>query len=173
MNDLLPPELDVETFGCASQSGYGYSKRPSTYRMPAVKGRPRHRLKDRNAAYEVNVSYNWTQAQFAAWQEFWAVELGYGVKSFIMSLMMDDVTEYLLGEKYLVHMIAPYDASLDGWDNWNVTFTVELPGGFRTNLYQCGDIWGGDGATDDIWGGDISNLATDVIAPCPGVDPNG
>ena len=145
--------------------------------MPAYKGRPRYRLKDTRAVYEVDVTYVWDRVTYAAFLDFWANSLEYGSQSFIMSIMLDEAAVYAGGaEQYIVHAVETYTAAYSRWDEWVVTFKVEVPGGFRTDLFSCPELYGGPIgalAIDDIYGGPIDALAEDIITPCPGVDPNG
>jgi len=165
-----------EELGCPTQT-YSYTKRPSFYRMPALKGRPRYRLKDGFAPYKTRLNFAFVNQQFLLFQKFWAEDLDHGVHGFVLPLMLDDASFFNTGQElYEVHAVGPYQASVDNSHIWSVNFEVEVYTRFRTDFYQCPVIYGGPisaPAEDTVYGGPIDNLATDVIVPCEAVDPNG
>ncbi len=129
---------------CVSRTSYGYSKRPSTRRLPALKGRPRYRLRDSWATYQVQVEWVFTQEQFEEFHTFWYDTIRAGVDPFEMQLMMDDQAYYGLGgEIYQVHAIEGFQATVDAHQMWTVRLPLEVAGGFRIGIVNCPIIWGG------------------------------
>ena len=170
----LAPTLDIT---CVSSRSYGYTKRDSNYRLPALYGRPRYRLRDSWASYVMTVEWEYTEEQYRQFRDFWYDAIEHGVLPFQMRLMLDD-PQFYQGETeiYLVKATAGFSATLNTHGYWDVTLPIEIAGGFRTNIVECPTIYGGpiDAlAPDDIYGGPIDALAGDVILPCAGVDPNG
>lgn len=168
------PTFDIS---CVSQTNYGYTKRDSVRRLPALKGRPRYRLLDVSASYILDLTFTFTPEQYAEFQTFWYHEIDAGLGYFFIRLMLDDVAYYNQGtETYQAHATGPFDSRYSTTNLWTVRMSIEVAGGFRTDPGFCDDIYGGpvdNLAPDDIYGGPISNLATDDIAPCPYVDPHG
>ena len=158
---------------CVSQTAYGYGKRSSTYRLPALKGRPRYRLRDTWAAYVVNIQWEFTPDQYAEFQDFWYNQINAGNDYFEMRLMLDDPEFYNTGnEVYKVHAVEGFQSTFAAPGYWTVRLDVEVPAGYRNNLAQCLEIYGGpvdNLAGDDYYGGPVDNLADDIIAPCDDV----
>ena len=164
------PYLDI---ACVSSTSYNYTKRPSTRRLPALKGRPRYRLRDTWATYVVDLVWVYTEEQYAQFQTFWYDQINAGADSFDMRLMMDDHSYFTQQQEiYTVHATGGFSSSIDAHLLWTVRLQVEVPGGFRIGQVFCPTIYGGpitDPATDEYYGGPITDLATDIIEPCDGV----
>lgn len=172
MVDIIVPILDIT---CVNRSSYGYTKRESTYRLPAVKGRPRYRLRDSYASYTATVQFEYTPEQYGQFLDFWFNELEAGLGEFLLELMLDDADFYNSNfEVYRVHATAPYQAAYNGVNLWTVSIPIEIQSGFRSNIFDCPVIYGGPiqtPAPDFIYGGPVSSLAADVIVPCGGILP--
>jgi len=167
--------LDADKFGLALVDGYSITRGQSTYRMPALLGRPRVRRKDMWPVYRFNVSYEFSKEDFASWQQFW-IAAGQGAQPFFMRLKLT-TNQLLLGrEDYtLVQPVGTWQASLmDGNVPWRVTLTVEASGGTAIVATPCDIYYGGPiqmPSPDNVYGGPITALATDVVGPCPEVNP--
>lgn len=159
--------------GCVSQTSYGYNKRASTYRLPALKGRPRYRLRDTWASYVVTLQWEFTPSQYAAFQTFWYDQINAGSDTFEMRLMMDDYQVFDDGtEIYQVHAVEGFNSTFSQTNLWTVRLQVEVAGGFRVGIVVCPVIFAGtpdSPAPNSYYPGTPDNLATDIIAPCPGV----
>jgi len=163
------PVLEQGLYGCVTRDGYTQTAEQSATRMPALRGRPRYRLRDTRASYVVNITMEMSDAQFSYWQTFWA-SLRHGTDPFEMTLMMDAVLVYnSIDEVYTVQARGPWTSSLSPAGRWVVSLTVEVPSDIQYSLTQCDVIWAGpidDPAVDDIWAGPITDPAEDVIVPC-------
>ena len=165
--------LDPDIHGCVRREGYGYQPSQSSTRLPALKGRPRYRLKDVWPTYIVNASFVFQT--MAEWNAFWAAT-GYGTDPFIAYLMLDSPDNFLeTGGEYVVRAVGPWTGTTTPAQLWKVSIQLEVSDGALLYVY-CDDIYGGPLiglSPNDIYGGPIDGLSGDEIAPCPGVDPNG
>ena len=165
----MTPYLDPAVYGCASVDPYSYSKRASEYRLPAFRGRPRYRLRDIWASYEVDVSYTMDAGTFAAWQSFWRDSIANGSQPFAMWLMLSTNAIYYSGEVYTAKAIGQWSGTMVAGNYWHVKLRVELPGSILVIGTLCDVLYGGpiyDPALDSVYGGPITDLAADNIAPC-------
>ena len=164
------PRFDIT---CVSRTSYGYEKRSSTYRLPALKGRPRYRLRDTWASYVVNLQWEFTGDQWLQFQQFWSDSINAGADPFEMRLQLDSAFASHTGEEiYQVHATEGFQATIDAHQIWTVRLQVEVAGGFRIGLVICPVIYGGpitNLAGNDYYGGPITDLAMDIIEPCPGI----
>lgn len=162
---------------CVARRGYGYTKRDSTYRLPALKGRPRYRLRDTWASYVMTIEFDFTYEQYGEFQRFWFDDINAGVDPFVIPLLLDDFDFFNNTEElYVAHAVEAFTSSYSDPGYWTVAVPIEISGGFRTNLFDCPIIYGGPItalATDVIYAGTPSAPSEDIIVPCPGVDPNG
>lgn len=163
--------LDASQFGNALADGYSIQRAVSTYRMPALHGRPRYRMKDSAPTYRVSLSYEFDDQQFALWQSFWQATNN-GLDPFWVRLKLSTNDVYQEGEYTLVQPVAQWRANGSFGINWTVTLDVEVNGASSVIGTICDVVYGGPifmPAADNIYGGPIDNLATDVYGPCPGV----
>ena len=170
MSDFGIPSLDTNIAGCVSKAGYSYILRPAMDRLPALRGRPRYRLKGLAPSFEVSVTVEMDNAQFSAWQAFWAGPVEKGAKPFVMRLTMDAALIFSeQDEAYVVQATGPWNATRGPNDRWQVAITLEVPAAIAYQITICDVIYGGpitDLATDDIWAGHPGDLPPDVITPC-------
>ena len=164
--------LDRETFGCALSNGYSKTRSGSVRRMQSLDGRPRYRLINRAPSYLFNVSYDFSEEQFAAFQSFWYSTAALG-QPFQMHLKITNNPS--IEEPVLAVATQPYTAMFQrgGW--WQVSFEVEVSEGVQLTSDLCHVYWAGTPgfpADDDINANPIDNLPPAVIDPCPEVLPN-
>lgn len=155
---------------CVNRRAYGYTKSSSTYRLPALKGRPRYRLRDSWASYIVSVEWEFTDDQYEEFQRFWYDDLDAGVKFFTIRLMLDERDFYNSGvEVYVAHAMSGFQSTYDTDRIWTVRMEIEIAGGFRAGLIDCDIIIGDLSSPDVIYAGTPDVLPPDDIAPCEGI----
>lgn len=168
-----PPLFNIM---CVSKQTYGYRKSESFYRLPALKGRPRYRLRDTWATYNITISFAFTNDQYEQFLNFWYNDISAGLDPFLIRLMMDDAVFYKDNDElYQVHATSTFNANAVSFNLWSVQIPIQVAGGFRTNLFDCPIIYGGpidSLAVDVIYAGTPSSPSEDIIVPCPGIDPN-
>lgn len=171
---LKSATLDPDIFGCPSRN-YSYSRNTAKRTLNFLKGRPRSILKDRWPPIQFNVTMELNENQFARWQSFWRDSTGSGAHPFSMRLRTDLLEPYVEGlEFYEVRATGPWKADYDADRIWTVSLTVETKDRSLFSADLCDVIYGGsiqNLSTNDVWGGEIDSLASDIIAPCPYVEP--
>lgn len=167
--------LSPDMYGCVSREAYAYTKNPSQVRQDTIRGRPRYRLKDPGSMYVVNTTFNLPlESGLSAWQDFWE-SIDFGTKPFKAYLMFDSAEHFAATENpFTVRAMGAWTATTVRSNYCRINLDLEIAN--ADIIYDfCDKIYGGPLyalSLDDISGGPITDLAEDVIHPCPGVDPN-
>lgn len=167
--------LDPTEFGYASADGYVITAPFGAARAKLLQGRPRYRLTDPSAKSRVDLTFDWSMGQFAAFQSFWASETNYGRDPFEVNIQFTTMLSLTNQPAYLVHALAPFSAVLyDDGLRVQVTIFVELTEQATPIEEGCDIIFAGrvDALPSNIiMGGTGTTPAIDIIAPCPEVLP--
>lgn len=111
----------AEILGCPLFDGYQYHENPAVIASQALKGRPRHEVIDDHPAMTFNLSFSFSDGNFAGWQSFWNA-LHNGTDWFSMRLIIDDLS----GRQVEVHAKSPFTASVTGPDRWSVQLQADV-----------------------------------------------
>lgn len=158
--------LDPNLFGYPSKD-HSLSPVPAVSRMHTFRGLSRYRLKDQNSdAFSMVVSYEWSDELVREFKAFWDVNLRHGAEWFEVQIPF---LGGVLG--YWSHAKTNYRLTSLGGMWWKLTLELEtsairevVPTG-----QPCDIIVAGIEYLDQI----VSVItASDVIAPCPRIDPN-
>lgn len=170
-------ELGPDQFGYAMAEGYAHGRAKSFRGTPSYEGGTRYRLTDLQPAYLLDVTYDWSEEQYNAWQSFFK-SLDYGEDRFMTTIIMtlEPPLATVVVDRVAARLHNMWQADSAGHFRWKVTMRLELPHGTNLTLSFCDVIYGGPIgflSSNDISAGEPDDLPPDVIAPCEAVDPQG